>query len=269
MLSQAQSDVAKVKSRGTLFTARTRPACSHFRAGQDRCMTAILLALVLFVISFGDADGSTYEMRQFTCPIDSTKFEDGVQTSSYSSGQMLDLEPLGAILAPDPLPVCPKDHFVIYADSIPAEDLVKLRRFVLSSEYQDQVKGNSPYFLLAKLMEHLAAAPRAIGYLYLQASWEMPADSTKHAEYVERSLTAFLQAIPHWAGGWEDSLGVEMLCAELQRQLGRFTQAHERLQQIMDDRRSPEYLTRIAQYEQELIAQRDSLRHEIPEWGRH
>jgi hypothetical protein len=227
-------------------------------------MRTIQCAVMLLVVSFGEALASTVEFLPFTCPLDSTTFEARIQSSYFLSGQMLDLEPLGAIIAPSPLPVCPRDHFVIYADSIPAAELAVLKPFVLSPEFQDQANNNSPYFLLATMFERLDAEPSTIGYMYLQASWEVAGDPGKHREYIKKSLAALLSADAGQGLEEGDSLGLEILRAELERQLGAFPQAHARLQRVLAAREPPGDLARIAQYEIDLIAQQDSLRHERP-----
>lgn len=227
-------------------------------------MTKIIAVLWLIAISPALALCSTTMLLHFTCPIDSTKFEARIQTSSYTRGGMLDLEPLGAIITPNPLPVCPTDHFVIYADTIPPDDVAKLRPYVLSSSYQDQVSGNSTYFLLAKLKEYLGTPPLEIGIIYLQASWESSGDSLKHRECIAKSLASFVEAIPHASTTDEDWIAVELLCGELQRQLGIFVDARTRIQRLLDGGGLSEHFTRMAEYELSLIAQRDSLRHEIP-----
>jgi hypothetical protein len=228
-------------------------------------MKAILAMIVLLIACSTGANASEIVFQPFTCPIDSTKFEARVQIGSFTAGQMLDWQAFGAIFSPEPLPVCPTDHFVIYADKIPADDMARLRSYVPSAAYQELAADNSSYFLLAKLMEQLGAPPRTLGYLYLQASWEVAEDPARHQAYIEKSLPGFIDGLPESAGDIDDSLGVEILCAELQRQMGLFSQAGERLEQVLSDRRLTEFLTRIAKYEVSLVALRDSLRHEIPQ----
>ncbi len=230
-------------------------------------MKRILIVLGFSLMLFGLAHGSEIMMVSFTCPIDSTTFESGVQVSCYIVGQMLDLEPFGAVAAPAPLPVCPKDHFVVYADSIPADVIAKLKPYVLSSAYQDLVEGNSSYYLLAKLAEFLGIPPLQIGYQYLQASWQVADDPDRHREYVGECLNALLAGIPHANGAADDSLTIEILCVDLQRQLGRFADAHARLLPLLENQQMPDHVKSVAKYEMDLVAAQDTLRHEAPEAG--
>lgn len=83
----------------------------------------MLLALLGLVLSI--ALGSTVGEVSTTCPLDGTTFTWTAAMSGTTVGQRLDLRPIGSILSPWPVAVCPKDHaqlaYAAAGDSAPHE----------------------------------------------------------------------------------------------------------------------------------------------------
>ena len=207
---------------------------------------------------------STVSIEEFLCPIDKTTFESNVQSSFYVQGMRLDLKPLGAVLAPEPVPVCPKDHFVVL-DYEP-EDLDKLKDYIPSAEYQQFAKEHSAsYALVAKILEYLGATPSDVGYAYLQASWQVEDQPHQNVQYLTESLKLFRQALEGHLEVTSDSISLELLATELERRLGHFDLAENRLRRIKSGQIALEgFLLEIVDYQLQLVANGDRGPHEAP-----
>ena len=224
-----------------------------------------VVAVLLISLVGMSAWGGTYRRESYTCPIDGTEFESRSAASGFQRTMRLDLKRVGAIAAPWPIPVCPTDHFVVL--DFDAEELEQLRQFVPSEEYQAFASANpAAYARLARLFEFLGRDRSAIGNAFLKASWEVEHNEALRDQYLALSLKHNLAALPTDGPLSDDSVNLAVLCGELERRLGQFERARERFTRLLD---SPELLndllTRIAQYQLELIAQRDNDPHEIPE----
>src|SRR5262245_48698537 len=135
--------------------------------------TATLFLLIwLAAMAYESAALIMAEVEE-TCPLDGTTFTTTRAISGTQWGCRLDGKPLGPIAAPWPVPVCPTDHFVLYKSTFDPEEVAKLRPFVHSPAYQDQVPGNSSYYLMATIFEFLGESPKTIAHTYLQASWQV------------------------------------------------------------------------------------------------
>jgi hypothetical protein len=62
--------------------------------------------------------------------------------SGTSFGKRLDLRAIGPTASPWSLPVCPKDHFVLFKQKFSPEELADLRSFVNSEPYQTVTADN-------------------------------------------------------------------------------------------------------------------------------
>jgi hypothetical protein len=219
---------------------------------------------LLSVVFLSEAWPDTYSWIDFTCPIDGTQFESKKMMSSYQSGMRLDLKPLGAISAPVPIPVCPTDGFVL-SDYKP-EEIERLRPFVMSKEYQDLTDKTPPYFRLARIREFLAHKPEAIGLAYLQASWEVENhDPVAHDEYLKKSLQFFEKSLTTPGLVSAETVQTQLLCAELERRLGKFGKAESRIKLLLSTKGLLKgSLEKIAVFQLELISEKDKKPYEIP-----
>ena len=225
---------------------------------------ALLFAAGILLVFGSMVPGDTYTHIEYTCPIDGTIFKSRKALSGYKSGMRLDTRPLGAIAAPWPIPVCPKDHFVVL-DYEP-EELEKLKSYIPSDAYQAYARQHSAsYAFLAKIRHFLGAAPAEVGYAYLQASWEVEDELSKHLGYLELSLRYHLQALEEHPETTEKSIHIELLSAELERRLGRFDVAERRLRRLKEiSTRFEDFILGIIDYQIELVGKRDKDPHELP-----
>jgi uncharacterized protein (DUF2225 family) len=204
-----------------------------------------------------------------TCPICDRQYNARVTTSEFRSGQRLDLRPLGELVSPPRVPVCPKCGFVDYrhGKDYPEGELKDLRAFVLSDEYKKLAGAEVPYFRLAKLFERLKKPPSTVAYQYLQASWE--AEDTKKGErqraYLAAALDAYDKAIADdgtQAGGRQIARVVK---GELLRRLGRFDEAAKHFDAVgkLEESKAEPY-PRVIAAELEFIGKKDDQPHELP-----
>ncbi|NJO15670.1 MAG: DUF2225 domain-containing protein [Thioploca sp.] len=226
-----------------------------------------LLVIVSYLTLIGQSvNALTFFETEKICPLDNTKFKTN-EVASYSVfGKRLDLQPLGALVAPIPLPICPNDHFVIYADKFTKAETEYLQKYIYSDEYKKLVaEGHSSYFLLAKTFEYLKKDPLEIAHTYLQASWQVEENPKRYQEYAQNSLTyfkKFLELYHKKDDTWQTS---QLVAGELERRLKRFEESQQRFLQLSQ---LPEMkvnsITKIINYQLELLKQLDSQPHEIP-----
>jgi len=190
-------------------------------------MKAILPIVVSFLLTLSAVAHTSVEGK-FTCPIDGRKFKQYVDASGTQFGLRLDYKPLGAIAAPWAIPQCPKCKFVLYEESFDTAIVQKIKPFILSERYRSAAAGNSSYFCLALVREFLGSDALDIGYAYLQASWQVESNPAKCREYLRLAhdkLAAGLKTLKPTDVRFAD---VALVCGELERRLGRFTEAEKR-----------------------------------------
>ncbi len=208
---------------------------------------------------------TTAEVEEI-CPLDGTKFTTTEDMSGTSFGKRLDLKAVGPTASPWSVPVCPKDHFVLFKKKFTKEEVADLRTFVSSKPYKDIAADHSSYFLLARIFEHLKKPPGNIGFIYLQASWQVESDPAAYREYAQSSLASYREAIAAAKEHDEAWQTAQLISGELERRLGLFPEATKRFTELMQQ---PEFqkgiFKSIVTYQLELLKQRDSAPHKIPQ----
>ncbi len=226
--------------------------------------TAILFLAT--ILQPGTVIARTEGSIKATCPLDGTDFQALVDFSGTQAGLRLDLKPLGAIAAPPRLPVCPKCGFVFIKSDLTEAEKAALRPFIASPQYQLWRKTYPSYFLGGKILDRLAAPETAIAYAFLQASWQAEFDPEKHKACLSESLAHFQRYLQGCATRDEAWISVELICGEIFRQMGDFSQAQAWFDRI---KTNPEFQVNpqrtILKTELSLIAQKDASPEEIPE----
>jgi Uncharacterized protein conserved in bacteria (DUF2225) len=224
----------------------------------------LLIVLLLFI--GGSAAAATEKEVDVTCPIDGTSFKFTPDIRGAQTGIQLDLKPIGFLIAPSKVPVCPNNHFVVYKKEFTAAEKENLKKFVLSKEYQDLVQDNPSYFLLARIYEHLGEPEWGIAYAYLEASWQVEDKPEKQKQYFEMTLqhlkTYLAAERKKGDRTWETA---QLLAGELERRLGRFEEAKARFLKLS---KLPVFqnglYSRIIEYQNELISGKDTGPHDLP-----
>jgi hypothetical protein len=220
----------------------------------------------LVVLAGAAANAATTAEIDEICPLDGTHFRATVDASGTSSGMRLDLMKLGAISQPSKLAECPTDHFVLYRPKFSADELAPLREAVASKEYKEAVaSGQTTYFLLGKIYEHLKKSEHAIASIYLQASWQAESGSPKYQLYAGNSLTHFANYLRTAEKRDDEWQGAQLLTGELERRLGKFADAEGHFKKLQGQ---PEFKDKvdagIINYELQLIAAKDIEPHPVP-----
>ena len=73
-----------------------------------------LSAFVLSLAVCTHAHALTTRPVEHTCPIGGEKFTSVMVMSGFSIDMKTDLEPVGMVMAPAPIPVCPSNKFVMF-----------------------------------------------------------------------------------------------------------------------------------------------------------
>jgi uncharacterized protein (DUF2225 family) len=186
--------------------------------------------------------------------------------SQYQTGMRLDLKPLGAVVAPAPLAVCPSCHFVVFEEDLAEDEKQLLSEYVKSKEYQEMEKEHPSYYLLAKIYERLERDKALIAHVYLQSSWQVEDNPDRCNEYLEESLNylkAYLSADPERTEDWATK---QVVAGELERRLGKFEDAKERFSEL---KYMAEFqgnlLEKIIDFQLTLIQAGDTKPHELSE----
>jgi hypothetical protein len=174
------------------------------------------------------------------------------------------------------VPVCPKCHFVLFDDEIPAEELTKCKEIVHDDAYKKHT-GRASYYLLGLLYEGLKKEPLLIGQVFLKASWQEESDEKKLEDDLKRSLQHFEVFLkepqkPKTASQEADEEDdnsyqtTQLLKGEILRRLGRFDEAKSYLSGLQSlSSFQGTFLADIVRFEISLCEKKDSKPHEISE----
>jgi hypothetical protein len=195
-------------------------------------LAAFLLPVVtaLAVFATSRVEALTFGEAEFTCPIDGKRFTAEVVTSATVFGRRLDMKPLGALAAPDPVPVCPENGFVFYKPTFSDDEIEKLKLIVLTDEYRGLRRENTDHFMVAYIMERMGESGVELGSVYLQASWEAeenrPGLTNRYRSIAVKIFDEYLGQEKSRSTQW---LQVLVITSDLERMLGRFVAAKGRL----------------------------------------
>lgn len=198
--------------------------------------SAVLLGALLLAATFltASAFALTFREADFVCPIDGKAFKARVVGSYSQFGMRLDLKPLGALIAPIPMPVCPDNGFVMFKENFSDAEIAKLKPIVLGDGYRSARQQHTDHYMTAYLRERLGADDLELAHLYLKASWEAetrgaPALVEQYRllalHWFESLLKKDTSRSPQW---WS----AVIVGAELERLLGRFDEAEKRLSDL-------------------------------------
>ena len=216
---------------------------------------SVSIYLILVLVAQNDANAITTYTEKITCPLNG-KVTEIMKYRSYSFvGRRLDTK---AILLGSPqvlpLPVCRENGFAIYKDNFNDEELEKARELVKSLKFIRLSRIHTSHYLGAIEAETLGESQFRIARLYQFASWEaeeIMANRTRN--YMSRSLKYFLLFLKSHDEQDDRWLVAQLLSANLERKLGRFRQAINRIKALSMEnfgKTSRAYLTakKILQY---------------------
>lgn len=229
-------------------------------------MKRILIALCLAILTTGVLNAHTSGTVKKSCPLCGEVFEAEMDMSGTQSGVRLDLKPLGAITAPWRVAVCPKCHFVLYTEQLSDQDRERLRTFLAGDEYTGLVKKqHTSYFLLARILKEMKADHFAVGYAYLQASWQVENDAARQADYLNACLNELKKFVQEKIDDNDNFRTAQVLIGEILRRTSEFASAakhFERIRALSEFKEQP-YRT-ICEYQFMLTQKRDALPKAMP-----
>lgn len=193
--------------------------------------------LVTTLVVLSGMNGPAYALMpygaEFACPIGGGKFFAQLVGTYTQTGMRLDLRPLGPLIAPMPLPVCPDNGFVMYRETFSEAEIDRLKPLVLSDDYRRLRAEHTDYYMVAYLRDKMGADRLTLAYLYLQASWEAEEQrSALLANYRSLALDNFEAFLKLDNSRSEQWWTAAVLVAELDRLLGRFDAAQAQLEQL-------------------------------------
>ena len=228
-------------------------------------MPFVMTTLCMFLLFGGYSYAHKWTVLEQNCPVCETTFEAKVDLSGSYADMRLDLKPLGAISAPSLVPVCPKCHFVLYAEEIEGQELEKCKLIVDSKEYKKN-SNRASYYLLGLLFEGLQKPPPVTAYVYLQASWQEEAEPEKHKEDLEKSLKYLLEYLRTTKQKDETWQTYQIVAGEIERRLGKFEEAKGRFEELKKMEVFKGSLQeKIITFELDLISRKDTVAHALSE----
>ena len=207
--------------------------------------------------------------KQVTCPICGHKFTAIVDVSGTMFGRRLDLRPVGPYPAPWMIPVCPRDHFVMYKGRFSPAEIARLKPLVLSPQYQALAKDGAPsYYLLSRIFKFLGKSNPVIAYTLLKATWQVEGQRAKWTKYANETLVLYDKIYNNRTPKDARWRVAALLSGEFQRRLGRFDDAKTRFIALKQMDGQPKFqtgiLAKIIGFQLELIGKRDSKPHRVP-----
>lgn len=210
--------------------------------------------ILLWFLSIGTALAMTALTVKVKCPFDGEEFEFLTQASGTSFGSMLDGQRYGAIIMPWPIAKCPNDGMVMYKEFTEIE-IVLLRPFVESREYQALQKNETDYWLAYILSKRLSAPIYEQVALMQQATWE-----ASEGERYERYAKETIKAIDGIKNPPDEMVFFK---GELYRRIRKFDKAAQVFSRLGKKVEDGTPLNRLISQELKLIADRDSSSHKM------
>ncbi len=221
----------------------------------------VATALSLMLSLWSPASATTVMPMKIVCPIDGQVFYARQIMSVTSQGIGLDFKPLGSVPAPQPLPQCPGNGFVMYKASFTSEEIERFKAFVATDTYQGWVAQHTPYYLVAKLKAEAGEKIGAVADALMQATWEVT-EPAQYRTYAQAALAAYEQELAESATTdaalAERRLTATVMAGELERRLGLFERAQRRFAAIAHPETLPQPMRRMVPQQLALIARRDA-----------
>lgn len=210
----------------------------------------------------------TMEEEEFTCPLCENKFTQVMDMSGTEFGRRLDLKPEGATAAPWSIPRCTKCHFILFkggdGKSYTTDETSALRQFVETESYRSAAKVESTYYLLGLILIQRKEPSDAVGYAFLQASWEVDVDGVRCRRYLQIAAKHYDIFLGSAESGQRDTTTAQLLKGEFLRRLGHFAEAAKHFIALKS---TPGFdkpvLQDIIVQQLKLVDERDSAPHSI------
>lgn len=188
----------------------------------------LCLLAALPVLLSQPASALTFREETATCPLDGKTFPYQAVNSYSQFGMQLDLRPVGALVAPIPMPVCEDSGFVIYRGDFDDDEISAARRLVRTPEYSALRDSETDYFLAAYQADKLGEDAWTVAVLTLRATWEVQDDPEKYRRYATLAMTRLEEAGKDYSPTGETGekwWTLNLLLVNFHRRLGEFDSA--------------------------------------------
>lgn len=198
--------------------------------GSKKICYIFAVAFALSAAPMNVAQATTFFETTRKCPMGGEKFK-SLEIGSYTSwGQRPDGRSYGT-LPIFPLPVCPKNGFVIFDENFTKEELAKLNEAVASGEYQALVKSNeAPFYRAWWLATKINRPLRERAGLLMQAGWGVD-ENPERKRQIQREFADLTEQFDlddkEGDGFWLSLRGANAL-----REIGDFQNATIRLEKL-------------------------------------
>jgi len=214
---------------------------------------AAFLALAGFGLFVSAASALSPAVEQkWTCPYDGTEFRSFPIRSPSPLENGLDLDPyfsrsqFGGLWAS-----CPTNGFVFYKNRFDTEELERLRPLVLSDAFQE-LRGDSPYFRMALMLERTNASLEEVSSALLKAT-----NDAKEPAVYRRYAGALLERFPallERGRNPDEQAVLRALRTELLRRSGRLDEADASARELLATSEEGTFLHMIGGFQRDLIA---------------
>ena len=222
-----------------------------------------LSAFVLSLAVCTHAHALTTRPVEHTCPIGGEKFTSVMVMSGFSIDMKTDLEPVGMVMAPAPIPVCPSNKFVMFKDDFTQQELDKYEKVIRSEAYLKQVAEKASAQRLAGVMLELAGENQnaeQMMSIFLHASW-----LGGHQQDLEKVLHYADLTLKDGSLPAEKRVNTKLVRGEMLRKLSRFDEAKKQFEELTNEPtvKTSEYLQKLTELELELTAEKDTYSHPV------
>jgi len=229
-----------------------------------------ILMLSVFGITF--SLNAVEQPIEVECPLGGSNAKGWEVLGSALRGFYLDGRPDGGHVEPLPPPECPDNGFLVYKESFSESELVQLRKYIFSEEYQSMWKNKTPaFYRLAKIYEYEGSPLIDHYYHYVVATWELNYFEKKYSFYALEAIEALKKTIDTTQPDLlsENQLTeLHYLLAELYRRVGDFENAGKELLWVKQTDYKKDFIhPHFIEYLDSLILQKDSDPHLISEYS--
>mgnify|MGYP001199218296 CR=1 FL=1 len=231
-----------------------------------------ILMLSVFGITF--SLNAVEQPIEVECPLGGSNAKGWEILGSAIYGVLLDGRVHGAHVGPLPPPECPDNGFLVYKESFSENELIHLREYIFSEEYQSMWKNKAPaFYRLAKIYEYEGRRIIDHYYHYVIATWKFdyPPFGKKYSFYALEAIEALKKTIDTTQSDLlseRQIVEVHYLLAELYRRVEDFENARKELHWVKQTDNNKDYIhPDFIAYLDSLILHKDSDPHLISDYS--
>lgn len=189
-----------------------------------------LVAAAFLLLPWPSLHATTFVDVKKTCPVGGEKFKTAEVMSYTSFGQRPDGRQYGT-LPVYPLPICPKNGFVIFDEKFTKAELAILTDLVASPEYKALISKEVPFYQASWLAKKIGRSKTQVAALLMQAGWDSEDDLGRKRRY-QAELAALTASLGLAAADDKENFWLALRGANALRELEEFSAAISRVEQL-------------------------------------